>query len=179
MNIGPTFSDPVARALYAEIASIEEQHVTQYGSIIDPNETWLEKWLLSEANEVYTYYSCVVSETNPRIKAIWERFLDYELGHLNLVSELFKKYEQRDPAEILPEVLPDPIPFESQREFVRKVLSQEVDLRANGPDYVTSENEGRESIEYRNQLNSEGSPTEEIGMNYQWYPGTELARKSA
>lgn len=179
MNIGPTFSDPVARALYAEIASIEEQHVTQYGSIIDPNETWLEKWLLSEANEVYTYYSCVVSETNPRIKAIWERFLDYELGHLNLVTELFKKYEQRDPAEILPEVLPDPIPFESQREFVRKVLSQEVDLRANGPDYVTSENEGRESIEYRNQLNSEGSPTEEIGMNYQWYPGTELARKSA
>ena len=61
MNIGPTFSDPVARALYAEIASIEEQHVTQYGSIIDPNETWLEKWLLYEANEVYNYYSCVAA----------------------------------------------------------------------------------------------------------------------
>src|SRR5690606_5354803 len=53
MNFGPTFSDPLARQLYAEIASIEEQHVTQYGSIIDPNETWLEKWLLYEANEVY------------------------------------------------------------------------------------------------------------------------------
>lgn len=179
MNIGPTFSDPVARALYAEIASIEEQHVTQYGSIIDPNETWLEKWLLSEANEVYTYYSCVVAETNPRIKAIWERFLDYELGHLQIVSELFKKYERRDPAEILPEVLPDPIAFESQRDFVRKVLSQEVDLRANGPDYVPKEDESEASIAYRNQLNSEGSPTEEIGKNYQWHPGTELARKSA
>jgi hypothetical protein len=32
INIGPTFSDPVARQLYAEIASIEEQHVTQYES---------------------------------------------------------------------------------------------------------------------------------------------------
>ncbi|HEX8826347.1 MAG TPA: hypothetical protein VF794_40960, partial [Archangium sp.] len=27
MNIGPTFTDPVARQLYAEIAAIEEQHV--------------------------------------------------------------------------------------------------------------------------------------------------------
>jgi len=30
MNIGPLFADPIARQLYAEIASIEEQHVTQY-----------------------------------------------------------------------------------------------------------------------------------------------------
>lgn len=179
MNIGPTFADPVARALYAEIASIEEQHVTQYGSIIDPNETWLEKWLISEANEVYNYYSCVQAETNPRIKAIWERFLDYELGHLNLVSELFKKYERRDPAEILPEFLPEPIAFESQRDFVRKVLSEEVDLRARGPEYVHKDDESDASRAYRNQLNSEGSPTEEIGAQYQWHPGTELARHSA
>jgi len=41
MNIGPQFADPVARQLYAEIASIEEQHVTQYGSLIDPAESWL------------------------------------------------------------------------------------------------------------------------------------------
>lgn len=179
MNIGPTFSDPVARALYAEIASIEEQHVTQYGSIIDPNETWLEKWLLSEANEVYTYYSCMTAETNPRIKAIWERFLDYELGHLEVVSELFKKYENRDPAEILPERLPEPIAFESQREFVRQVLSSELDLRAHGADYVHKDEEEQRSRDYRDQLNSEGSPSEEVAINYQWYPGTELARKSA
>jgi len=36
MNIGPMYADPVARQLYAEIASVEEQHVTQYESIIDP-----------------------------------------------------------------------------------------------------------------------------------------------
>jgi hypothetical protein len=39
MTIGPMFADPVARQLYAEIASIEEQHVTQYESIIDPHVT--------------------------------------------------------------------------------------------------------------------------------------------
>src|SRR5699024_9772720 len=120
--LGPTYADPVARALYAEILSIEEQHVTQYGSMFDPNETWLEKWLMHEATEVYNYYSCMQSEPNPRVKKIWERFLDYELGHLQVVMDLFKKYERRDPAEILPAELPEPIKYESHREFVRQTL---------------------------------------------------------
>lgn len=179
MNIGPTFSDPVARALYAEIASMEEQHITQYGSIIDPNETWLEKWLLHEANEAYNYFSCMETESNPRLKAIWERFLDYELGHLNLVMELFKKHERRDPAEILPDKLPDPIAYQSQREFVRKTLSEEINLRARGADYVGLEEESQASLEYREQMNSHGSPSDAVANNYRWHPGTELARKSA
>src|SRR3954447_24646212 len=74
MNIGPQFADPLARQLYAEIASIEEQHVTQYGSLINPDETLLEQWLLHEAMEVYNYYSCVEQESNHHVKAIWERF---------------------------------------------------------------------------------------------------------
>lgn len=176
MNIGPTFSDPVARLLYAEIASIEEQHVTQYGSIIDPDETMLEKWLLYEANEAYNYFSFVESETNPRIKAIWERFLDYELGHLNLVRNLFEKYEKRDPSEVLPKRMPDPIPFESQREFVRSTLEEEIDLRTDGAKFVSKEKEGKLSREYREHINSEGSPSTSVAEGYIWAPGTELAR---
>src|ERR671933_939111 len=117
MTIGPMFADPIARQLYAEIASIEEQHVTQYESIIDPRETWLEKWLLHEAGEVYNYWSCVESESNPRVKALWERFLDYELGHLQVVLDLFKSVERRDPAELLPATLPEPIGYHPHREF--------------------------------------------------------------
>ncbi|HEY4554950.1 MAG TPA: hypothetical protein VIG68_00740, partial [Lysobacter sp.] len=139
MNIGPLFSDPVARLLYAEIASIEEQHTTQYESIIDPDQTWMEQWLMHEFNEVYNYYGAVQQESNPRIKAIWERFLDYELGQLQYVMELFKQVERRDPMEILPQRMPEPISFASQREFVRQVLLQEVDLRADGPDFVPME----------------------------------------
>lgn len=179
MNIGPTFSDPVARALYAEIASIEEQHVTQYGSIIDPNESWLEKWMLSEANEAYNYYSCMEAETNPRIKAIWERFLDYELGHLSVVTELFKKIDQRDPAEILPASMPDPIAYQSQRIFVRDTLRQEVDMRTAGPNYVPKDQESEASQAYRQHINSHGSPSDAVAANYQWQPGTELSRKIA
>jgi len=179
MNIGPTFSDPVARQLYAEIASIEEQHVTQYGSIIDPNETMLEKWLLYEANEAYNYYSFVQSESNPRIKAIWERFLDYELGHLEVVKNLFKKYERRDPAEILPETMPDPIPFESQRAFVRTTLENEINLRTRGTEFVDLEHESMLSREYRTHINSEGSPTNAVAEGYIWSPGTEMSRQAA
>ncbi|GAA3953242.1 hypothetical protein [Allohahella marinimesophila] len=178
MNIGPTFADPVARQLYAEIASIEEQHVTQYGSIIDPNETWLEKWMLYEANEVYNYYSCLEAETNPRIKAIWERFLDYELGHLNVVTELFKKYERRDPAEILPEILPDPIPFESQREFVRTTLEKELEMSAAGTEFVDRMKETEATQAYRKHINSEGSPSEAVSADYKWQPGTEIAGRA-
>jgi hypothetical protein len=180
MTIGPTFADPVARQLYAEIASIEEQHVTQYESIIDPGETWLEKWLLHEATEVYNYHSCVESEGDPRIKAIWERMLSYELGQLHFVAELVKSIEKRDPAELLPETLPDPIRFESQRKFVRQVLAKEVGLTAMGTQLVpmSQENPGSPSVRYREQLNRAGSPSEIIAAGYVWTPGTELVPRA-
>ncbi|AKK24677.1 hypothetical protein [Pandoraea oxalativorans] len=178
MNIGPTFADPVARALYAEIASIEEQHVTQYGCLSDPDESPLEKWLVHEAMEAYTYYSCVAQEPNPRIKAIWERFLDYELGHLNLVCELFKQHERRDPAEVLAGPLPKPIDMRSQRDFVRSVLHKEVQMGAKGTEYVQSTDASDASNAYRDGLNAEGSPTDTVATGYQWKPGTELNTKA-
>ena len=181
MTIGPMFADPIARQLYAEIASIEEQHVTQYESIIDPDETPLEKWLLHEAMEVYNYFGCMQYETNPRIKAIWERFLNYELGHLQVVMELFKKFENRDPAEILPASLPEPIEYRSHRQFVRETLKNEVDLRASGTRFINEEDELEDSpsVLYRGQMNSEGSPSETVAAGYTWRPGTELAERKS
>jgi rubrerythrin len=177
MTIGPIFADPLARQLYAEIASIEQQHVTHYESLLDPTQSLLESWLMHEAMEVYTYYSCVQQETNPRIKAIWERMLNYELGHLRTVAELFKKHERRDPQEIVGATLPEPIPFESQRDFVRQTLANEVDLRAKGTEFVSREEEPQSSLDYRNHMNSEGSPSETVAAGYKWRPGTELNRK--
>jgi rubrerythrin len=179
MTVGPIYPDPIGRQLYAEIASIEEQHVTQYESIIDSTETWLEKWLLHEATEVYNYYSCVEYETNPRIKAIWERFLDYELGHLRHVADLFERIERRDAAQVLSSKLPKPIAYESHRKFVREVLRNEVGLTAIGTDFVPMSNERTDSATavYRGQLNSKGSPSDRVSVGYQWAPGTELSRE--
>ena len=176
MNIGPIFADPVARMLYAEIASIEEQHVTHYESMVDPTETWLEKWLLHEATEVYTYWSCREQEPNTRLKAIWERFLSYELGHLHEVMDLMRRIEARDPEELLPSTMPDPVKFASQRDFVRKVLADETDLRAAGTEIVPGDQETAASLAYREQINADGSPSEVIAAGYRFTPGTELDR---
>jgi hypothetical protein len=178
MTIGPQWADPIARQLYAEIASIEEQHVTQYESIIDPDETWLEKWLLHEAGEVYNYWSCVESEDNPRIRAIWERFLDYELGHVRFVARLFEETERRDAAEVLPERLPEPIRYESHREFVREVLRREVRLSALGTEFVDRDRESEATRAYRDHMNSEGSPSDTVAAGFVWRPGTELTDPS-
>jgi hypothetical protein len=173
MTVGPTFSDPVARLLYAEIASIEEQHVTQYESIIDPGETWLEKWLMHEVNEVYNYWSCACFETNDRIKAIWERFVDYELGHMHFVADLLQRQEGRDAEELLPSTLPEPIQYRSQREFVRETL-REAPFRAVGPDIGMLEDTAQ-TMNYREQLNAAGSPSDLVALGYRWQEGTELA----
>jgi rubrerythrin len=178
LNIGPIFADPVARQLYAEIASIEEQHVTHYESLTDPHETWLEKWVLHEATEVYNYWSCLKYETNPRLKEIWQRFVDYELGHLQVAITQFQNIERRDAAEILPRTLPDPIKYESHREFVRQVLESETHKRSVGPQVVDAEPAGSPSVLYRTHINSEGSPSEEVAAGYRWRPGTELALKT-
>jgi hypothetical protein len=179
MHVGPLFADPVARQLYAEIASIEEQHVTQYESLADPTETWLEKWLLHEATEVWNYWSCLGDEGDPRLKAIWQRFVDYELGHFALVRELFERLEQRDPWQVVPATLPDPIKYESHREFVRETLEREVDLRANGMRFVPLDQESPESLAYRERINRSGSPSETVAKGWTWRPGGELFAPSA
>lgn len=179
-NIGPQFADPAARLLFAEIAAIKEQHVTQYESLQDPSESWLEKWLLHEAAEVYTYYSCLRQEENHRIRAIWERFTNYELGHLHRVMDLYREIEGRDPEELIPGELPDPIRFEDHRRFIREVLEREVDLRADGTRFIPRELEhpASPSALYRARLNSTGSPSQTISAGYRWVPGTELRRET-
>ncbi|MDB5961296.1 MAG: hypothetical protein JWP59_2590, partial [Massilia sp.] len=179
MNVGPTFADPLARQLYAEIASVEEQHVTQYESMLDPAETWLEQWVLHEANECYNYYSCVESETNARILQIWLRFLDYELGHFHSAAAAFEKYEGRDVAEIITGPIDGPIPLKSQRDFYRSVLINEIDMRRLGTQFVPKEHESQASIDYRAMLHSDGEPSRPISAGYVWSPGTEILVRGA
>ena len=175
MNIGPLFSDPVARQLYAEIASVEAQHITHYGSMINPDESPAEKLLLTEAAEVWNYSACVAQESNPRIKGIWERFLDYELGHLKMAIQVFENTDRRDASEILGDgSLPPPIAFESHRDYLRDVVAEERDLRKNRTEFVDQKDEGATSHPWRDHLNSDGSPSTAVSAGYRWTPGTEL-----
>jgi hypothetical protein len=179
MNIGPVFADPVARALYAEIASVEAQHIVHYGSMLNPDESPLEKLVLGQATEVWNYAACAAQETNPRIKALWERMLDYELGQLQVAIGLFQDLERRDAAELLGDgSLPPGIEFVSQREFLRQAL-QEVPMRKDGTGFVDEDDEAVASLAYRNHMNAQGSPSQSVSSGYQWTPGTELNRAAA
>ena len=56
--------------------------------------------------------------------------------------------------------------------------AQQVDLRANGPNYVPKDQESQASIAYRNMVNSKGSPSEIVAAGYHWMPGTELMARA-
>jgi hypothetical protein len=180
MNIGPLFADPLARQLYAEIASVESQHITHYGSMLNPEESVLEKLLLAEACEVWNYAGCLAQEDNPRVKAIWEKFLDYELGHFQVALQLFRDVERRDPVEILGKGdLPAFIAFRSHRDFVRRTIADESSLRKDGKDFVEQPDEASASLEYREAVNADGSPSSIVSSTYSWMPGTELMRQTS
>ena len=174
----PADLSPLETTLAYEQVAIE---VTASVALREPDPYMAQVYrfgLLEDFDHLYRfsalYMGCSQQETNPRIKAIWDRFLDYELGQLHFVMELFKQVENRDPAELLPAELPEPIEYKSHREFIRETLAAEVDLRASGTQFVGKEDEPERSLAYREQLNSEGSPTETVAAGYRWRPGTEL-----
>lgn len=126
---GFMYADHVLRETYAEIKDVEEEHVTMYESLIDPAETMFEKLLLHEFTEVCNYYTCYEDEVDDDIKKYWEIFLDMEIGHLQLAADMLKKYEKRDPEEIIGSEIIIPCRFESQKGYVQKILEKEVNKR--------------------------------------------------
>jgi rubrerythrin len=167
------------RELYAEIAEVEEEHVTQYESLMDPTETWMEKWLMHEFVECANYYACYSMETDARIKQIWELFLNYEFEHLRLAGEAIKKYEDKDPEEICGSVLPTPGTFEENKEYVAKVLFETVDQRLmpNGEFAAVEDLPGDwASYIYQATVNAEGSPSEQAVRYRMMSAGKELLR---
>ena len=126
---GFMYGDHVLRETYAEIKDVEEEHVTMYESLIDPTESMWEKLLIHEFTEVCNYYTCVEDEVDERIKKTWELFLDIELGHLQVAADLFKKYERRDPEEVIGSEIVIPCRFKSQKNYVKEILKTQVDKR--------------------------------------------------
>ncbi len=126
---GFMYGDHVLRETYAEIKDVEEEHVTMYESLIDPTESMWEKFLIHEFTEVCNYYTCMEDEVDERIKKTWELFLDMEISHLHIAADLFKKYEKRDPEEVIGNDIIIPCRFLSQKDYVQKVLEKEVNKR--------------------------------------------------
>jgi len=147
MNTGPTYMEPIARQLYQEIGLIEEEHVTHYESLVDPGETWWEQLVNHEYNECYLYHSFMQTESDPRVKAIWELHLNMELEHLHLACELMRRHDGRDPAEVLAPELPAPVTFEPNKQYLRELLDTQIDLTTLGAGYVRDAHERFEKMQ--------------------------------
>ncbi len=164
MNVGNRSTDMLGRGLYLEIAQIEEQHVTHYESLADPSASWLEMLLIHEYNECYLYYSCLESETDARVRKIWQQCLEDELEHLRVAGELLMRHEGRDPAGIFPGEFPELTVFKSNKDYVRQVLAEQEGLSADGPDFVPRGKLGRDSRfrQFQDQVNSASVPSREV-----------------
>ena len=176
---GMMFAEPLPRLLYAEIAEIEEQHVTQYGALGDPNETMLEKAALMQLNEAYLYYSNLQTETVPWMKPIWERLLMDEIGHVAVVNDLLMAYEGRDLAELMGTDRIEPlVVFEENKYYMNRVLEEQVDIAPIGRtmEYVRVRDlpEDWPSFRYMRRVNAGGVPSEMVVDRH----GGALAKKA-
>lgn len=137
MNVTNFACGDIGRKLYQEIAMVEEEHVTQYESLMDPNATWLEMLLWHEYCECYLYWSCYMTETNNYVKGLWEENLEIEISHLHKAVELLKKYEGKDWQEVIPcGEFPAPIALHENIDYVRKILGDTVQYTSKRENYV-------------------------------------------
>ena len=123
MNTAALWPEETGRRLYQEIGMVEEQHVTQYGSLLNPGMTWLENLLVHQYVECWLYWSCAKTETDGGIRKVWDCLLEQELLHLDLARRLLQDYEGKEWQQVIPEgEFPAPLRLESNIDYVRRIL---------------------------------------------------------
>ncbi len=137
MNIAQWYKNDLGRKLYSEIAMIEEQHVTQYESLKDPNCTWLEQWVLHEYTEAYLYYSAMQTEPDNALRAIWEDHFYMECAHLKVAADLLEKYEHNNYTSVVGEGdFPEILDLGSNIDYVKEVLNNTVTNTSLNKEYL-------------------------------------------
>lgn len=183
MNIAQWYKNDLGRKLYAEIAMIEEAHVTQYESLKDPNMTWLEQWVMHEYCECWLYYSAMEDESDEQIKKIWAEHFKMEVCHLKLAAKLLEKYEHTPYQKCVGEgEFPRLLKLGGNKEYIRRVLANTITLTAEDMDYADIKNisEGHRFFEYQNAIGDPESNAshlviqkaiERMGKDYRYQDG--------
>jgi rubrerythrin len=178
-TVGNAYGSPEARQLYAEISAVEEEHVTQYESLMDPTETWLERWTLHEFTECANYYTCLETEVDPRIRKIWEIFLACELEHLRIAAAALQRLQGKDAQDICGRELPTPATFETNREYVTRVIQEQSDLRlVAGGKWARIDElpDDWPSLVYQRVVHADGAPSESVVRLRMEAAGVDLVR---
>jgi hypothetical protein len=143
-NADPTYVDPFTRPTYREISQVEEEQVARHQTLVDPTTSWWEQLVIHQYNECYLYYSFLQQETDPRVRAVWELYLDMELARLQVARDLLRRFDGREAEEIVGNGLPEPLGFEQNREFLRRLLATRLSPDALGSGSIREVPEVRE-----------------------------------
>jgi hypothetical protein len=73
-----------------------------------------------------------------------------------MACELMKQIENRDPAEFLPKTMPQPLVFQSNKDYVRRVLAEQVNLTADLENVVPMEQAPERYRMYQQMVNGDG-----------------------
>lgn len=171
MNVGATYKNEAGRRLYEEICLVEEEHVTQYGSLIDTSCDLIECTVMHEYTECYLYWSNYMTETDEKIKKVWERFFEAELSHLHAAVKLLKKYDKKDYDSIIPDAeFPEPVSLHENIDYVRQVLKDTVQYTGKLTDYknIAELDANDRFFEYNSAFNKPVSdnPSHNVIKNY-------------
>ena len=172
MNQSAFYVNDLGRRLYEEICLVEEEHVTQYGALIDTSHDWLECMLWHEYVECYVYWSNYMTECDSRIKKLWERCLEAEISHLHGAVKLLKKYGKKDWSEVIPGgEFPAPLSLHSNVDYVREIIANTVQYTGKMEDYedVAKLPENARFYEYNKAITApvRSMPSHEVITTYQ------------
>ena len=127
MNVCGAYESELGRKLYQEIGMIEEQHVTQYGGLMDPRQTWLENLLMHQYTECYLYWSCFRTETDLHIRSVWQLLLEQEISHLHKAAHMLERLENKHFSQVVGSgEFPEPLALQSNIDYVRGVQTSSV-----------------------------------------------------
>lgn len=171
MNICNLYPTDLGRRLYQEIGMVEEQHVTQYGSLMDTNVGWFENLLMHMYTMCYLYYSCMKDETNICVKKVWEEGYIRAVSGLHVAVSLLREYDGREAQDIIPDgTFPKLLELGSNIEYVREVLRCTVEYTALREDYVPVQTlpPNADFFKYQNQVNNcvENVPSHNVIEKY-------------
>lgn len=137
MNVGSFYPNEYGRKMYAEIAMVEEEHVSQYESLKDADMTWLACWVAHEYTECYLYASMMEDEPDKHIRDIYAEHYEMEVAHLKMACEMLQHYEHKDFLSVMPTYdFPELLRFGQNKEYIRNVLANTVWLTGDMERYV-------------------------------------------
>lgn len=165
MNLGSFYpSSDLGRKLFLEIGMVEEQHVTQYESLMDATTTPLECLLMHEYLECYLYYSAMTEESNDVAKKIWTAHFEQELSHLHYAADLLQKYEKKEWSQVIPDgEFPKLLTFndnyEKNKNYIRNILKNTITNTAVLEEYTDIGNvpDNYEYFKYNSTVNKNPS----------------------